>query len=93
MSNNETATASSRRKRRRVFPWIYLLMQFAFLIWIITAAQASHCDAQGSQTANSACTAGTGIGIALVIGLWAAADVIVGGTYVVYRLSSRNRGS
>jgi hypothetical protein len=87
----QTAPPPTPRKKRRVFLWFYLALQVIFLIWIIAGAQANHCNAQGSQLANNACTAGTGIGIALVIALWVAVDVIVGGTYAIYRLASRSR--
>lgn len=97
MSHNDERTRPERqvtpRKKHRVFFWFYLAIQAVFIAWIIAGAQASHCNAQGSQTANGACTAGTGIAVALIIALWAATDVIVGGTYLVYRLSVRNRGA
>ncbi|GGQ56352.1 hypothetical protein Saso_70170 [Streptomyces asoensis] len=32
---------------------------------------------------------GTTIGVGLIIGLWAAVDIILGFTYVVYRLANR----
>jgi hypothetical protein len=32
---------------------------------------------------------GTAIGVGLIISLWAAVDIILGFTYVVYRLASR----
>lgn len=97
MNEDTTPTAPDQapppkpRKRRRVFLWVYLAIQVLFLVWIITGAQGNHCDAQGSQLNNSACTAGTGIGIALVVALWVATDIIVGGVYAVYRLSTRNK--
>lgn len=79
------------RKRRRIFLWFFLAVQVIFLIWIIAGAQANHCNAQGSASANGACTAGTAIGVGLIIGLWVAVDVILGISYIIYRLSTRSR--
>jgi hypothetical protein len=63
---------------RHLFLYVFLLVQALFIVWIIGGAQSAHCDAQGSQLDNSACTAGAGIAIGLIIGLWVAADVILG---------------
>jgi hypothetical protein len=41
------------------------------------------------KTCKDAGDVGTTIGVGLIIGLWAAVDVILGFTYVVYRLASR----
>src|ERR1700761_8401369 len=79
------------RKRRRIFLWFFLAVQAIFLIWIIAGAQANHCSAQGSVSANGACTAGTAIGVVLIIGLWVAVDVILGISYIIFRRSTRNR--
>ncbi len=37
------------------------------------------------------CNQHTTIGVGLIVGLWAAADVILGFTYLIYRLASRKR--
>lgn len=47
------------------------------------------CVTSYGNTLNAASDAGKGIGIGLVIGLWAASDVILGVSYGVYRLTSR----
>ncbi|MDX2938080.1 hypothetical protein [Streptomyces ipomoeae] len=68
-----------------------------FLIWLITGAASSsgtpeECrgltgdDLKLCEDANDV---GTTIGVGLIIGLWAAVDIILGFTYVVYRLASR----
>lgn len=49
------------------------------------------CVTHYGNTLNGASDTGTAIGVALIIGLWVATDVIVGGTYAIYRLASRNR--
>ncbi|WP_405526407.1 OPT/YSL family transporter [Streptomyces canus] len=85
------------KKRRRVFLWIFLAVQILFLIWVITGAASGsgtpeECrgltgdDLKLCEDANDA---GTAIGVGLIIGLWAAVDVILGFTYVVYRLATR----
>ncbi|TQE31597.1 hypothetical protein SipoB123_01630 [Streptomyces ipomoeae] len=85
------------KKRRRVFLWIFLAIQVLFLIWLITGAASSsgtpeECrgltgdDLKLCEDANDV---GTTIGVGLIIGLWAAVDIILGFTYVVYRLASR----
>jgi hypothetical protein len=85
------------KKRRRVFLWIFLAIQILFLIWVIAGAASGsgtpeECrgltgdDLRLCEDANDV---GTTIGVGLVIGLWAAVDVILGFTYVVYRLATR----
>ncbi|MDX3587682.1 hypothetical protein PV740_39555 [Streptomyces europaeiscabiei] len=41
------------------------------------------------QLCEDASDVGTTIGVGLIIGLWAAVDVILGFSYLVYRLASR----
>lgn len=85
------------KKRRRVFLWIFLAVQVLFLVWVITGAASGSGtpeDCRGLtgddlRLCEDAGDAGTVIGVGLVIGLWAAVDVILGFTYVVYRLASR----
>ncbi|WP_327402407.1 hypothetical protein OG194_21250 [Streptomyces sp. NBC_01288] len=85
------------RKRHRVFFWVFLSVQILFLIWVITGAASGSGTPDSCQgmtgdalkTCNDAGNVGTAIGVGLIIGLWAAADVILGITYMVYRLASR----
>jgi hypothetical protein len=70
------------RKHKRIFMWFFLAVQAIFIAWLVSGiASVSHGACDPSLTAN-ACTAtkeiGGGIGAALVIGLWVAADVILG---------------
>jgi hypothetical protein len=68
-----------------------------FLIWVIAgAATASgtpeECRGRTGDSlklCEDASDVGTTIGVGLVIALWAAVDVILGFTYVVYRLANR----
>lgn len=105
--------------KRRIFPWLFLLANVAFLIWLIAGiagggnsgadahaqaiAQCSGTQWQGvfksyqdcvthyGNGLNAASDIGKGIGAALIIGLWVAFDVIVGGIYLIFRLATRNR--
>ncbi|MDI3403839.1 hypothetical protein [Streptomyces cavernicola] len=84
------------RKRRRVFLWVFLAIQLLFLVWVITGAASAggtpeDCGSLDTTTCNEAENFGTALGVGLIIALWAAADVILGITYAVYRLSRRNR--
>ncbi|WP_141583284.1 hypothetical protein [Actinomadura sp. WMMA1423] len=75
--------APPARRRHRVFPWIFLAVQIGFLIWVILGAMANDCSG------DEACEAGTTIGVGLIIALWVAADVILGITYMVFRIFRR----
>ena len=76
------APAGRTRKPRRIFMWFFLAVQGIFIAWLVSGiVSVSHGTCDPSLTAN-ACTAtkeiGGGIGAALIIGLWVAADVILG---------------
>jgi hypothetical protein len=108
--------APPRRRKHRVFLWVFLAIQVLFVIWIIaglaskpsgpTAAQqaAQYCSNGGwsplfksysdcvqhyGGALNDAANTGKGIGVALIIALWVAVDVILGIGYGVYRLATR----
>jgi ABC-type Fe3+ transport system permease subunit len=83
------------RKRRRIFRWVFLVVQVLFLIWIITGiASSSGSDVctgltgQDLQTCNDAGSAGTAIGVGLIIFLWAAVDIILAICWLVFRRRS-----
>lgn len=84
------------KKKRKVFFWFFLAVQVLFLIWIIAGVHsgshvnAASCQGLDTQTCQSAADVGTSIGVALVIGLWVAFDIIVGGVYAIYRLAKRS---
>ncbi|UUU23789.1 OPT/YSL family transporter [Streptomyces sp. DSM 40750] len=85
------------KKRHRVFLWLFLAVQILFLIWVITGAASGsgtpeECQGRTGDAlklCEDASDVGTTIGVGLIIGLWAAVDVILGFSYVVYRLASR----
>ncbi|MFF8387302.1 hypothetical protein ACF053_27175 [Streptomyces kanasensis] len=71
-------------------------MQLLFLIWVIMgtvsgAGTPEDCGTLGQPVCNDAENLGTAIGVGLVIALWAAADIILGITYLIYRISRRPR--
>jgi len=81
-------------KKRRIFMWVFLAIQVIFLIWIITGAMSGSgtpddCGVLDKETCNDAETAGTAIGVGIVILLWALTDIILGITYGIYRLCKR----
>ncbi|WP_217245335.1 hypothetical protein [Streptomyces sp. AC602_WCS936] len=90
-------TGPPPKKRHRVFPWVFLAVQILFLIWVITgAASGSGTPAQcrgrtgdALELCEDASDVGTAIGVWLVIVLWAATDIILGFTYLVFRLARR----
>jgi len=88
--HSEHTAQPAPRKRRRIFRWVFLAIQVAFLVWIITgiAGNSDNCAGKAGD-ALKACqagtTVGTGIGVALIIGLWVAVDIILGITYLIIR--------
>ncbi|MEU5243761.1 hypothetical protein AB0G81_06530 [Streptomyces asoensis] len=68
-----------------------------FLIWVITGASNASGTPEDCRSltgddlklCEDASEVGTTIGVGLIIGLRAAVDVILGFTYVVYRLANR----
>ncbi|MEU0068540.1 hypothetical protein ABZ027_03040 [Streptomyces sp. NPDC006332] len=96
-SSYQGGTTPPPKKRRRVFLWLFLALQIAFLIWVIAgAASGSGTPAEcrgrtgdALKLCEDASDVGTTIGVGLIIALWAAVDVILGFTYVVYRLATR----
>ncbi len=80
------------KKKRRIFPWIFLAVQVVFLIWIITGISgaansipASCVNQADVDLCTSASQAGAGIGFFLIVGLWVAVDFILGVGYLIFR--------
>ena len=95
-SNGADNTGNPPKKKRRIFPWVFLAIQVIFLIWIIAgghsaATDTSHCGTLSAADCKTAAQAGAGIGVALIVILWCVVDVILGITYMIFRLSSRRR--
>ncbi|WP_149548091.1 hypothetical protein [Streptomyces marokkonensis] len=94
--HQQDGTTPKPKKRRRVFLWFFLAVQILFLIWVIAGAasgsgtpdECRSLTGDGLKLCEDANDVGTTIGVGLVIGLWAAVDVILGFTYLIYRLAS-----
>ena len=80
-----------------MFLWVFLAVQILFLVWVIWGASTASGTPEACRgrtgddlrLCNDASDVGTTIGVGLVIALWAAVDVILGFTYLVYRHASR----
>lgn len=90
---SDTTPDTKPRKHRRIFPWVFLLIQVLFLVWIITGTASGHanCGSLDAQTCANATNAGKAIGAGLIIALWVAVDVILGVTYAIFRMTRRSR--
>lgn len=78
------------RKRPRVFFWVFLAVQLVFLVWLVTGLTVpSGCGDPPQADCEAAEGIGVTIGAGLIVALWAAVDVIVGMSYLVYRLAKR----
>ncbi len=78
----------------RVFTYVILLVNLIFLIWIIagaasTSGHATDCGTLTQQTCDNARNVGAGIGIGIIIFLWAAVDAILGIVWLVTRPNKR----
>lgn len=88
-----------KKKPHRLFLWIFLAVQALFLLWIIMGVNSASDDdpdcegltGDALKLCQDAGDVGTAIGVGLIIGLWAAVDIILGVTYGIYRLSRRPR--
>ncbi|WP_405759628.1 hypothetical protein OG234_14285 [Streptomyces sp. NBC_01420] len=93
-SGTGTGTGTEK-KRHRIFLWFFLAVQALFLVLVIVGAGSnddSSCKGMAGdalKTCQDAGDVGTTIGVGLIIGLWAAVDLILGITYGVYRLARR----
>ena len=86
-------SAAPTRKKRRVFLWVFLAIQVLFVVWLIAGLTDSTDPCANETEFKDACQAGaqlgTGIGIALIFGLWLFVDLLLGVIYGVYRLAKR----
>lgn len=73
-----------RFPRFRFFTWIILVINAIFLIWIITGI------ANRPDPTDTAANVGTAIGVGLIIGLWVAADVILGILWLITKPRTRD---
>ena len=73
--------------------WLILFVQVIFIIWIIVgvASASDNCagvDADYLDACQAGTAVGAGIGVGLIIVLWAMVDVILG---VIWLVTGRNR--
>lgn len=92
--STEQAQTEPEKKKRRIFLWVFLVVQALFIVWIISGAmtasgQPEDCEGLSAETCNAASDVGTGIGVALIIGLWMVVDFFLAVIYGVYRLAKR----
>lgn len=84
------------RRKPRVFMWVILAVNVLFLIWLITGTTGAASNVQDCSTltgdaldlcnaGNAGTAIGTGVGVFLIIALWAFVDVILGVVYLVTR--------
>lgn len=93
-ATNHATTVAPDKKKRRIFLWFFLAVQALFIIWIIAGISGaggdpSDCGSLSKETCNDAEAVGTGIGVALVIGLWMVVDFLLAVGYGIYRLAKR----
>jgi uncharacterized membrane protein len=89
-----TEQAAPPRKKRRIFLWVFLAVQVLFVAWIVLGLTSgggtpSDCEGLSQQACNDAESIGTGIGVALIVGVWLAVDFLLAVVYGVYRLAKR----
>jgi Protein of unknown function (DUF2510) len=87
-------SAAPPKKRPRIFMWVFLAIQALFLVWIIGGIASGsgtpkHCGSLSQHACNTAANVGTGIGVALIVGLWIVVDFLLGVTYLIVRLARR----
>ena len=86
---------SKPKKKKRIFMWFFLAIQLLFVIWVIAGLKGqptvdqSTCGGLDLESCNAASDLGTGIGLALVLGLWAFVDFILVVVWAVVTFSRR----
>lgn len=93
MDTNETQQPDTNQKKRpRIFLWVFIFVQTLFILWIVVGAssQPEECYGLTAKDCQEAYDTGKAIGVGLIVGLWAAVDVILGITYAVYRFTRKN---
>ena len=80
------------RPHWRKMTWVVLGFNVLMVIWIVAGAasathnpQCAHTAVLGAKACQNAANAGAGIGVGLLIGLWAFGDVILGVLWMVTR--------
>lgn len=85
-----------KRKRKRVALWTLIIWTLLMGVWIVTAVGGSGCASQkgdaylSAHDAQTACAAGTGIGVVVLLALWAFVTFCIMAVTVIVRLSRRD---
>lgn len=85
VSEPERQEPPRKKRKYHIGMWLFLLLQVLFLVWICVGLSTSNCHGQDAD----ACSAGTAIGIGVVLLLWAVADVISGSIWLIVYLARR----
>lgn len=88
------STTNPPKKKKRIFMWFFLAVQVLFIIWLIagigsSSGDATDCGSLSQQTCNDAEDVGTGIGVILILVLWAFVDFLLFIPWVVIKLARR----
>ena len=84
--------APPAKKGLRKFSWFILAVNVLFLVWIIvgaSSAKPANCGSLSAADCTTATQVGTGIGVVLIIVLWAVVDVILGVIWLITRPRQR----
>ncbi len=90
-----TAPTAPPRRRRRVFLWVFLVIQALFIAWLVSGIVGdAHGTCSPDLTAHACAAAkeaGGGIAVLVIVFVWMFVDVALGVGYGIYRLSRRPR--
>lgn len=82
------------KKKKRIFLWVFLVIQLLFIIWIIggvgtTSGDATDCGGLDQETCDTAEDVGASIGVFFIILFWMMVDFLLAVGYGIYRLAKR----
>lgn len=75
----------STHRRRPVFAWVIVAVNVLMLVLVVVSVAGAEDCAELVGPERDGCDAGTFIGVLLLLGFWAAVDVILGVLYLVTR--------
>ena len=82
-----------KRPGWRKMTWVVLLWNLAMIVWIIGGLASAHngqnCQGLSSQVCNDAANVGAGLGVALIVMVWIAGDIILGILWLVTNRKKR----
>lgn len=85
---------TKEKKPRRIFMWFFLLSQLPFVAWLISGLTSGGDSCEGLtgdrlSTCEAGTAIGTGIGMALVIGLWFGWNAFLLVGYALFKLARK----